>query len=209
MLRYLVFRCARACRGRKIVVTDMDETLISKKSTGYVRALPARNSSRHTVCSLHVLRRTHAPPQIIKFLVMYKSFFRLIFSLPLAAFLIPLSKVSRSAAVRTLPPARCRPCRPSHRSPQRPWLAAPRVPALLMAHRLISTVLVQVRVMYWLAFRGLRVDKAKRIADEQLSEVGLSALAPGGLCVSRLSSPPAAATECTARTRSPTALAIR
>jgi len=82
---------------RTVVVTDMDETLISKKSTGY----------------------------IIKFLVQCRAYLRLFFSLPLALFLIPLSKVSRSLAVR---------------------------------------------LMYWLAFRGLRVDKAKQIAAGQLSE---------------------------------------
>merc|ERR1711871_1071537 len=69
----------------------MDETLISKKSTGYV----------------------------IKFLVMYRAIFRLLLLPLLSATLIPLSKVSRSLAVR---------------------------------------------IMYWFAFRGVRVDKAKQIA---------------------------------------------
>jgi len=82
---------------RQIVVTDMDETLIRNKSTGYV----------------------------IAFLLHCRCYLRLIFSLPLALFLIPLSKVSRSGAVR---------------------------------------------VMYWLAFRGLRVEKAERVAAGRLTE---------------------------------------
>jgi hypothetical protein len=64
-------------------------------------------------------------PQVIKFLVHYKAWLRLLVSLPLAALLIPLSKVSRSLAVR---------------------------------------------VMYWLAFRGVRVEKAERIARERLGD---------------------------------------
>ena len=79
-----------ASESKTVVVTDMDETLITSKSTGYV----------------------------IKFLVHYKAFLRLAVTLPCALFLIPLSKVSRSLAVR---------------------------------------------IMYWLAFRGIRVDKAKRV----------------------------------------------
>jgi len=75
------------------VVTDMDETLISKKSTGY----------------------------IIKFLVKYRALLRLILLPLLSATLIPLSKISRSLAVK---------------------------------------------IMYWFAFRGIRVDKAKQIATD-------------------------------------------
>jgi len=82
---------------RQIVVTDMDETLIRNKSTGYV----------------------------IAFLLHCRCYLRLIFSLPLALFLIPLSKVSRAGAVR---------------------------------------------LMYWLAFRGLRVEKAERVAAGRLTE---------------------------------------
>uniref|UniRef100_A0A7S4BKE9 LNS2/PITP domain-containing protein n=1 Tax=Chrysotila carterae TaxID=13221 RepID=A0A7S4BKE9_CHRCT len=88
---------AQDAQLRTVVVTDMDETLISRKSTGY----------------------------IIAFLVRYRAFLRLAVSLPLAAFLIPISKVSRSLAVR---------------------------------------------IMYWLAFRGIRVDKAQAIAATFLSE---------------------------------------
>uniref|UniRef100_A0A7S0NX93 LNS2/PITP domain-containing protein n=1 Tax=Calcidiscus leptoporus TaxID=127549 RepID=A0A7S0NX93_9EUKA len=83
--------------SRTVVVTDMDETLITRKSTGY----------------------------IIAFLVRYRAFLRLACALPLALVLIPLSKVSRSLAVR---------------------------------------------LMYWLAFRGVRVDKAQQIASTFLSE---------------------------------------
>ena len=67
----------------------MDETLISKKSTGFV----------------------------IEFCKQKRAFVRLAFALPLALLLIPLSKFSRALAVR---------------------------------------------VMYWLAFRGVRV---RRCAD--------------------------------------------
>lgn len=81
----------QASGAKNVVVTDMDETLITSKSTGY----------------------------IIKFLVHYKAFLRLAVALPCAIFLIPLSKVSRSLAVR---------------------------------------------IMYWLAFRGIRVDKATQVA---------------------------------------------
>jgi len=79
------------------VVTDMDETLISKKSTGYV----------------------------VSFLVKYRAILRLLLLPLLSATLIPLSKVSRSLAVR---------------------------------------------IMYWFAFRGVRVDKANRIASDFLGE---------------------------------------
>ena len=79
-----------------VVVVDMDETLISQKSTGY----------------------------IIKFCFMCRAWIRLLFGLPTFVFLIPLSKVSRALAVRML---------------------------------------------YWMAFRGIRVDRAQKIADEQLS----------------------------------------
>jgi len=81
--------------ARTVVVTDMDETLISKKSTGY----------------------------IITFLVKLRSL-RIVLVPLLAAVLIPISKVSRTFAVRC---------------------------------------------MYWFAFRGVRVDKAKRIAEEVLA----------------------------------------
>mmetsp|Transcript_56656 Transcript_56656/g.148757 ORF Transcript_56656/g.148757 Transcript_56656/m.148757 type:complete len:224 (+) Transcript_56656:37-708(+) len=84
--------------SKTVVVTDMDETLIASKSTGYV----------------------------IKFLVYHKAFLRLAVALPCALFLIPLSKVSRSLAVR---------------------------------------------IMYWLAFRGMRVDRAKQIAADLLPEL--------------------------------------
>lgn len=83
--------------SRTVVVTDMDETLIASKSTGYV----------------------------IKFLMYHKAFLRLAVALPCALFLIPLSKVSRSLAVR---------------------------------------------IMYWLAFRGIRVDRAQQIAADVLPE---------------------------------------
>lgn len=74
----------------------MDETLISKKSTGY----------------------------IIKFLFMYRAYIRLFFFLWIGAFLIPISKISRTFAVR---------------------------------------------VLYFMAFRGLRVDRAEAVASEQLA----------------------------------------
>jgi len=77
-------------------VTDMDETLISKKSTGY----------------------------IIKFLFLYRAYIRLFCFLWIGAFLIPLSKLNRALAVRAL---------------------------------------------YFMAFRGLRVDRAERIAAEKLA----------------------------------------
>ncbi|KAL1529793.1 hypothetical protein AB1Y20_000726 [Prymnesium parvum] len=80
---------------KTVVVTDMDETLISSKSTGFV----------------------------IKFLIHYKAYLRLAVALPCALFLIPLSKVSRTLAVR---------------------------------------------IMYWLAFRGIRVNKAHQIAEDLL-----------------------------------------
>lgn len=76
----------------------MDETLISKKSTGY----------------------------IIKFLFMYRAYIRLFCFIWIGGLLIPLSKVSRSLAVRAL---------------------------------------------YFFAFRGLRVDRAERVAAEQLAEL--------------------------------------
>ena len=72
--------------------------LITKKSTGY----------------------------IIKFLFMYRAYIRLFFFLWIGAFLIPISKVSRTFAVR---------------------------------------------VLYFLAFRGLKVDRAEKVAAEQLSEL--------------------------------------
>jgi len=87
---------AAATSGPVTVVTDMDETLISSKSTGYV----------------------------INFLVKYRAVFRLLLLPLLSATLIPLSKVSRSLAVK---------------------------------------------IMYWFAFRGVRVEKAKQIAAD-LSE---------------------------------------
>lgn len=85
--------------ARNVVVTDMDETLISKKSTGY----------------------------IIKFLIFYKAFLRLA-CLALPAFIILnlLSKFNRAAAVR---------------------------------------------IFYWLAFRGIRVDKAQAIAADRLGQL--------------------------------------
>lgn len=92
-----VYANAAASVGRQCVVTDMDETLISKKSTGY----------------------------IISFLVAYKAWVRLVFGLPFGIFLIPISKVSRPLAVR---------------------------------------------ILYWLAFRGIRVDKAKQIAGYFLAK---------------------------------------
>jgi len=86
-----------ASAPRKVVVTDMDETLIASKSTGYV----------------------------ISFLVKYGAFVRLLI-LPLAsAVLIPLSKFKRALSVR---------------------------------------------IMYFLAFRGIRVDKAQAIAASYLSD---------------------------------------
>lgn len=87
-------------RDGRVVVTDMDETLISKKSTGY----------------------------IIKFLVMYRAYIRLFCFLWIGAFLIPISKVNRSLAVR---------------------------------------------VLYFMAFRGLRVDRAEKIAAESLAPLYL------------------------------------
>lgn len=89
---------ARMLAAKTVVVTDMDETLISKKSTGY----------------------------IIKFLLHYGAYLRLFVSLPLAVVLIPLSKVSRSLAVR---------------------------------------------ILYWLAFRGISVQKAQKIAAGKLCEL--------------------------------------
>ena len=76
-----------------VVITDMDETLITRKSTTYV----------------------------IKFLVMYRAVFRLLMLPLLIATLIPLSKVKRALAVK---------------------------------------------IMYYFAFRGVRVDKAKQIAAD-------------------------------------------
>ena len=90
-----------ALSARSAVVTDMDETLISKKSTGFV----------------------------IEFCKQKRAFVRLAFALPLALLLIPLSKFSRALAVR---------------------------------------------VMYWLAFRGVRVDVADKIAAGALQEQYLS-----------------------------------
>lgn len=87
----------------------MDETLISKKSTGY----------------------------IVKFLVMYRAFIRLCFCLPPAMLiLIPLSKIKRWFDGRTL----------------------------------------AVRIMYFLAFRGLSVERAERIAREKLPPAYVSDL---------------------------------
>ena len=80
--------------SRQVVVTDMDETLITKKSTGY----------------------------IIKFLFMYGAYIRLFFFLWIGAILIPISKFNRVFAVR---------------------------------------------VLYYMAFRGLRVDRAEKVAEEQ------------------------------------------
>ena len=82
--------------ARTVVVTDMDETLISKKSTGYV----------------------------ISFLVRLRSI-RLLLVPLVAAVLIPVSKLSRTFAVR---------------------------------------------VMYWFAFRGVRVERAKAIAAVRLTK---------------------------------------
>ncbi len=81
----------------RVVVTDMDETLIAHKSTGFV----------------------------IKFLVYYRAYLRLLLVPFLAATLIPLSKLNRTLAVRLL---------------------------------------------YWFAFRGMRVDKAQRVAAGGLTE---------------------------------------
>lgn len=72
--------------------------LITKKSTGY----------------------------IIKFLFMYRAYIRLFFFLWIGAILIPISKVSRTLAVR---------------------------------------------VLYFMAFRGLKVERAEKVAAEQLSEL--------------------------------------
>ena len=85
-----------ALAARSAVVTDMDETLISKKSTGFV----------------------------IEFCKQKRAFVRLAFALPLALLLIPLSKFSRALAVR---------------------------------------------VMYWLAFRGVRV-KGQDEAEERIRD---------------------------------------
>jgi phosphoserine phosphatase len=85
--------------SRNVVVTDMDETLITSKSTGY----------------------------IVKFLLLYKAFLRLAFlAIPAFVILNILSKFNRGAAVR---------------------------------------------IFYWLAFRGIRVDKAERIAAEQMGQL--------------------------------------
>ena len=86
-----------------VVVTDMDETLISKKSTGY----------------------------IIKFLFMYRAYIRLFFFLWISAFLIPISKINRALAVRCL---------------------------------------------YFMAFRGLRVDRAEAVAADQLAQLYIADL---------------------------------
>ena len=80
---------------KTVVVTDMDETLICSKSTGYV----------------------------INFLVQYKAWLRLAVTLPCALILIPLSKIKKPFDGRSL----------------------------------------AVRIMYWLAFRGIRVDKAQKV----------------------------------------------
>lgn len=85
-----------------VVVTDMDETLISKKSTGY----------------------------IIRFMFAYRSFLRIIFLLPP---LFPILKILSLINSRT---------------------------------RTLA-----VKLMYWFAFRGIRVDKARRIAEEHLSSL--------------------------------------
>ena len=91
----------RVCRH--VVVTDMDETLISKKSTSY----------------------------IVKFLVAYRAFIRLVFCLPPAMLiLVPLSKIKRWFDGRTL----------------------------------------AVRIMYFLAFRGLSVQRALKVAAETLPQ---------------------------------------
>jgi len=71
-LRSAPVRAAEALR--KVVVTDMDETLIASKSTGYV----------------------------ITFLVQYRAFVRLLLLPLLAPILIPLSKVARTLAVRLM-----------------------------------------------------------------------------------------------------------
>ena len=81
--------------AKTVVVTDMDETLICSKSTGYV----------------------------INFLVQYKAWLRLAVTLPCALILIPLSKIKKPFDGRSL----------------------------------------AVRIMYWLAFRGIRVDKAQKV----------------------------------------------
>uniref|UniRef100_A0A7S2HLC1 Uncharacterized protein n=1 Tax=Haptolina brevifila TaxID=156173 RepID=A0A7S2HLC1_9EUKA len=108
MRRPRVACCARRCSAKplhalasapaaSVVITDMDETLISKKSTGYV----------------------------IAFLWHYRAFMRILFLLPpLFPILKLLSQFSRKAAVK---------------------------------------------LMYFFAFRGLSVERAKRVADEQLS----------------------------------------
>ena len=89
--------CATAASApTSVVVTDMDETLISKKSTGFV----------------------------VSFLKHYRAWLRLLLLPLLSATLIPLSKVNRSLAVR---------------------------------------------LMYWFAFRGVRIDRARKIASEKLS----------------------------------------
>ena len=89
--------------SRRVVVTDMDETLISKKSTGY----------------------------IIKFLFMYHAYVRLFCFLWIGAILIPISKVSRTFAVR---------------------------------------------VLYFMAFRGLKVERAEKVAAELLPKLYVSDL---------------------------------
>ena len=80
--------------AKSVVVTDMDETLVKQKSTGY----------------------------IVKFLVRYRAYIRLTLCLWLAIFLIPVSKTGDRGR------------------------------------------LFAVRCMYFLAFRGLRVDRAERVA---------------------------------------------
>jgi len=65
---------AASAVARRAVVTDMDETLIKSKSTGH----------------------------IVAFLVQYRAYLRLAVALPLAAVLIPLSKVNRALAVRCM-----------------------------------------------------------------------------------------------------------
>jgi hypothetical protein len=117
---------------RTIVVTDMDETLISKKSTGYVIAFLLKSRS------LRILL------------------------VPLLA-AVRLSPLHRRWALRLPSPAPC------GRWPARSFIHAARSSAKVLIPVSKVSRTFAVRVMYWFAFRGVRVDRAKRVAEEFLA----------------------------------------
>jgi phosphoserine phosphatase len=135
------------CCRRRVVVTDMDETLISKKSTGY----------------------------IIKFLFMYRAYIRLFCFIWIGGLLIPLSKVSRSLAVRASALRGWNPVRRGSRSAR----SKPTARLRCLHAYICRTIHMHThphphlfrRRLYFFAFRGLRVDRAERVAAEQLAEL--------------------------------------